>query len=93
MICSVSVRTPSRDACSIKAKLTLPELRRMTEIFQTARTPFRLAHDPDCTTPEDGTIVYKQAADSESEIGQLFKRYRDAGLLRPTDTVARKWRL
>jgi hypothetical protein len=67
----------------VKARLSRPELRRIVELFPAAdyRYPMEPAHDPErnvrgeASTPEIPDKV---------EIGRLFKRYRDAGLLKAT---------
>lgn len=64
-------------------KLSLEELLRLPELFKRrdAKFPMEPDHDPQIDRPGE----YKQPPDqAKVAVGVLFKKYRDAGLLRPT---------
>ena len=65
------------------AKLSVEELLRLPKLFSRpdAMFPMEPDHDPKIERPGE----YEEAPDkAKIEVGELFKKYRDAGLLRPT---------
>ena len=70
-----------------RPKISLAELRRLTELFTPANSPLQLDpdYDPDCNLDSNGMLVYKQPIRDQEKlkVGQLLKKYRDVGLVRP----------
>ncbi len=67
----------------VRARLSQKELRRLTSLFPTAEYKYQLTpdHDPERDIEEKSRTPEVQ---DKVEIGRIFKRYRDAGLVQAT---------
>jgi hypothetical protein len=64
-------------------KLSVTKLRRLTELFPVARHQYPMDPEHDPAVDSGGRSTQPQVPE-KMEVGALFKRYRDAGLVRAT---------
>lgn len=72
-----------------RPKISLPELRQLGKLFKTGDTRMALdpEYDPECFLDEKGELIYKYPSRNldKEKVALLLKKYRDVGLIRPSE--------